>query len=155
MILTRDPILARAMLADALACSVVGGPKTVRHGLQAFIASTTADELKVTAQIFDYDTRKRSFEILARVYGETAEMGEYDDPRGASFSVPVGKPRLDCVGALASGNSDRRPIYCGYQSPCRCGGIFCDLSPPSFQPSVTAPPPSTPIVAKAVEWTMG
>jgi luciferase family oxidoreductase group 1 len=61
-----DP-LGRAMLADALACSVVGGPETVRDGLRAFVASTGADELMVTAQIFDHDARKRSFEILAQV----------------------------------------------------------------------------------------
>jgi luciferase family oxidoreductase group 1 len=55
----------RAMLADALSCSVVGGPETVRDGLLAFVASTGADELMVTAQIFDHEARKRSFEILA------------------------------------------------------------------------------------------
>jgi luciferase family oxidoreductase group 1 len=70
-----DPY-ARAMLADALSCSVVGGPETVRRGLQAFVASTTADELMVTAQIFDHNARKRSFEILARVYREMADPGE-------------------------------------------------------------------------------
>jgi len=59
----------RAMLADALSCSVVGGPATVRDGLRAFVASTGADELMVTAQIFDHDARKRSFEILAREAG--------------------------------------------------------------------------------------
>ncbi len=58
----------RAMLNDALACSVVGGPDTVRDGLRAFVASTGADELMVTAQIFDHDARKRSFEILAGVH---------------------------------------------------------------------------------------
>jgi luciferase family oxidoreductase group 1 len=63
---------ARAMLDDALACSVVGGPDTVRRGLQAFIASTGADELMVTAQIFDHDARKRSFAILAGVRDEMA-----------------------------------------------------------------------------------
>ncbi|MFL5335820.1 MAG: LLM class flavin-dependent oxidoreductase [Geminicoccaceae bacterium] len=56
---------ARAMLADALSCSIVGGPETVRQGLEAFTASTGADELMVTAQIFDHAARKRSFEILA------------------------------------------------------------------------------------------
>jgi luciferase family oxidoreductase group 1 len=55
----------RAMLADALSCSVVGGPDTVRNGLGAFVASTGADELMVTAQIFDHTARKRSFAILA------------------------------------------------------------------------------------------
>jgi luciferase family oxidoreductase group 1 len=55
----------RAMLADALSCSVVGGPQTVRDGLAAFVASTGADELMVTAQIFDHEARRRSFAILA------------------------------------------------------------------------------------------
>jgi luciferase family oxidoreductase group 1 len=57
----------RAMLADSLACSIVGGPDTVGEGLRAFVASTGADELMVTAQIFDHSARKRSFEILAGV----------------------------------------------------------------------------------------
>ncbi len=56
----------RAMLADALSCSVVGGPDTIRQGIDAFVRSTGADELMVTAQIFDPAARKRSFEILAR-----------------------------------------------------------------------------------------
>jgi luciferase family oxidoreductase group 1 len=58
---------ARAMLAHSLACSVVGGPHTVCAGLSDFIAATGADELMVTAQIWDHDARKRSFEILADV----------------------------------------------------------------------------------------
>jgi luciferase family oxidoreductase group 1 len=55
----------RAMLENSLACSVVGGPETVRRGLAEFIAATGADELMVTAQIHDHAARKRSFEILA------------------------------------------------------------------------------------------
>ncbi len=57
---------ARAMLADALSCSIVGDAETVRRGLDAFVTATGADELMVTAQIFDHAARKRSFEILAR-----------------------------------------------------------------------------------------
>ncbi|HBK05170.1 MAG TPA: alkane 1-monooxygenase [Acetobacteraceae bacterium] len=56
----------KAMLADALSCSVVGGPETIRQGVEAFVKSTGADELMVTAQIFDHAARKRSFEILAQ-----------------------------------------------------------------------------------------
>ncbi len=67
---TRLDRAGRAMLADALACSVVGGPETVREGLRAFVASTGADELMVTAQIFDHDARIRSFEILAQEAGK-------------------------------------------------------------------------------------
>ena len=59
----------QAMLADALSCAVVGGPDTVRRGLEAFIARTGADELMVTSNIFDHTKRKRSFEILAEVQG--------------------------------------------------------------------------------------
>jgi luciferase family oxidoreductase group 1 len=62
-----DP-MARAMLDQALACSVVGSPETVRQGVEAFIRRTGADELMVTAQIFDHAARKRSFEILAEVH---------------------------------------------------------------------------------------
>ena len=58
---------ARMMLDNALSCAIVGGPDTVRDGLAAFVARTGADELMVTAQIFDHAARKRSFEILAQV----------------------------------------------------------------------------------------
>jgi luciferase family oxidoreductase group 1 len=71
-----DPRLAdpraRAMLDNALACSVVGGPDAVRRGLAEFVARTRPDELMVTAQIHDHGARRRSFEILAGVHGELA-----------------------------------------------------------------------------------
>jgi luciferase family oxidoreductase group 1 len=60
---------ARAMLDDALACAIVGAPETVRSGLADFIQRTGADELMVTANIFDHNKRKRSFELVAEVHG--------------------------------------------------------------------------------------
>jgi alkanesulfonate monooxygenase SsuD/methylene tetrahydromethanopterin reductase-like flavin-dependent oxidoreductase (luciferase family) len=63
-----DPY-ARAILADSQACAVVGAPDTVRRGLEDFIGQTGADELMVTANIFDHAKRKRSFEIVAEVHG--------------------------------------------------------------------------------------
>ncbi len=63
----------RAMLAHALSCAIVGAPETVRLGLDAFIRRTGADELMVTAQVFDHAARKRSFEILADVHRQLAE----------------------------------------------------------------------------------
>ena len=60
---------ARAILADALGCAVVGGPDTVSHGLDDFVQRTGADELMMTANIFDHGKRKRSFEILAELHG--------------------------------------------------------------------------------------
>ncbi len=58
----------RAMLDNALSCSVVGGPETVRRGVAEFVARTGADEVMVTAQVFDHAARKRSFTILADVH---------------------------------------------------------------------------------------
>ncbi len=55
----------RMMLDHSLSCAVVGGPDTVRAGVDAFVARTGADELMVTAQIWDHAARRRSFEILA------------------------------------------------------------------------------------------
>jgi alkanesulfonate monooxygenase SsuD/methylene tetrahydromethanopterin reductase-like flavin-dependent oxidoreductase (luciferase family) len=54
-------------LEHTLAHAVVGSPATVRQRLEAFIAQTNADELIVTAQIFDHVARLRSFEIVAEV----------------------------------------------------------------------------------------
>jgi luciferase family oxidoreductase group 1 len=59
-----DPV-ARSMLDDALSCAVVGSPETVRQGIEAFAARTGADELMLTAQVFDHTARVRSFEIAA------------------------------------------------------------------------------------------
>jgi luciferase family oxidoreductase group 1 len=57
----------RAGVEQALAYSVVGAPDAVERGLQAFIAETHADELMLTAQIYDHTARLRSFEIAAEV----------------------------------------------------------------------------------------
>ena len=59
----------KAMLDDALSCSVVGGPDTVRRGLEAFAKRTGADGLMATSNIYDHAKRKRSFEILAAAHG--------------------------------------------------------------------------------------
>lgn len=55
----------RAMLAGVLSATAIGSPETVRRELQAFVARTGADELMVTAQVFDHAARLRSFEIAA------------------------------------------------------------------------------------------
>jgi luciferase family oxidoreductase group 1 len=60
---TLDPV-AKATLDQALSQAVVGSPETVVQGVDAFIRRTGADELMVTAQIFDHAARVRSYEIL-------------------------------------------------------------------------------------------
>ena len=65
----RDLVLSppeRAMLDDVFACAVVGDEATVARGLRAFAERTKADELIVTAQIWDDDARLRSLELTAR-----------------------------------------------------------------------------------------
>ncbi|HTT81209.1 MAG TPA: LLM class flavin-dependent oxidoreductase [Stellaceae bacterium] len=60
---------AVAILADSQSQAIVGGPETVRRGLDAFIERTHANEVMITANIFDHDSRKRSFEIVADLAG--------------------------------------------------------------------------------------
>ena len=58
---------AQGLLEQTLSRSVVGGPATVKAGLDAFMARNRPDELILTAQIFDHTARRRSFEIVAEV----------------------------------------------------------------------------------------
>ncbi|CAM5443257.1 LLM class flavin-dependent oxidoreductase [Mycolicibacterium aubagnense] len=67
-----DPV-ARTMLNQALSCAVVGSPETVKQGVEAFIARTGADELMVTAQVFDHAARVRSFEMLADIHRDMSK----------------------------------------------------------------------------------
>jgi luciferase family oxidoreductase group 1 len=55
----------KAQAIRMLARSFVGGPETVRGGLEAFVAETNADELIVASAIYDHKARVRSYEILA------------------------------------------------------------------------------------------
>jgi luciferase family oxidoreductase group 1 len=64
---------ARAILGQALSCAIVGSPVSVERGLKAFVERTGADELMVTAQVFDHAARVRSFEILAGVRRSLAQ----------------------------------------------------------------------------------
>ena len=59
----------KAQVLQMLSCSIVGGPETVRNGVQNLIERTGADELMVVSDIFDPAKRLRSFEIIAEVTG--------------------------------------------------------------------------------------
>ncbi len=54
-----------AGVRHALRYSAVGSPETVHRWLASFIKETRADEIMVTAQIYDREARLRSFEIVA------------------------------------------------------------------------------------------
>ncbi len=60
----------RAMIDQALACSAVGSPPTVRAAVDAFVAATGADELMITSQIWDHAARVRSLELLSEAMGD-------------------------------------------------------------------------------------
>jgi len=70
---TLEP-MAKAMLDQALSCSVVGSPETVKAGVKEFAELTGADELIVTANIFDHKARLRSFEILSEAARDLATV---------------------------------------------------------------------------------
>ena len=55
----------KAQASQMLACSVIGGPETVRAGLRRMIDRTNADELMIVSDIFDPRKRQRSLEIIA------------------------------------------------------------------------------------------
>jgi luciferase family oxidoreductase group 1 len=67
--LSLDPI-AQHLAADVFARAVVGSPRTVKQGLKAFAERTGADEIIVTAQLYDHAARRRSFELTAQAWAE-------------------------------------------------------------------------------------
>jgi luciferase family oxidoreductase group 1 len=61
------------MVAHAFSEAIVGGAKTVKKGIEAFVRRTAVDELMVTGSIYDHTARLHSFEIAAQVaIGATA-----------------------------------------------------------------------------------
>jgi alkanesulfonate monooxygenase SsuD/methylene tetrahydromethanopterin reductase-like flavin-dependent oxidoreductase (luciferase family) len=61
-----------SLFVQALSSTVAGSRETVRRGLADFIARTGADELTITAQIFDHAARLRSYEIAAAARDQLA-----------------------------------------------------------------------------------
>ena len=57
----------KAQVAQMLGGAVIGGPDTVRAGMEAFVGRTQADELMIVSDVFDPAKRLRSFEIIAEM----------------------------------------------------------------------------------------
>ncbi|MEM7079329.1 MAG: LLM class flavin-dependent oxidoreductase [Pseudomonadota bacterium] len=53
----------RSVLSQMSHCAAVGAPSTIRREVEQFLAETGADELIITAQIFDHEARKRSYSL--------------------------------------------------------------------------------------------
>jgi luciferase family oxidoreductase group 1 len=62
-----DPMVQH-LAQEVFSRAIVGSPETVRRGLEAFAARTGADEIMVTAQVFDHAARLRSFELTAQAW---------------------------------------------------------------------------------------
>ncbi len=54
----------RAGMEEMLAAAIVGGPETVRRGVESFVERTGADELMVVSAMYDHAKRVQSFEVL-------------------------------------------------------------------------------------------
>jgi luciferase family oxidoreductase group 1 len=61
-----DP-MAQTMLDQIFSCSAIGSAETVTAALKKFIERTQADELMITAHIFDHKARLRSYELVAEI----------------------------------------------------------------------------------------
>ena len=57
----------RAAVESRLGVAIVGGPETVIRKLSRFLQDTQADELMITADVYDQAARLRSFEIVASI----------------------------------------------------------------------------------------
>ena len=57
----------KAHASRMLSCSFVGSPESLRGQLDAFIARTGANELMVSAAIYEQSARLRSYELLASI----------------------------------------------------------------------------------------
>jgi luciferase family oxidoreductase group 1 len=55
----------QAGIADFLAAAVIGGPETVREGLQALANATQADEFMIVCDVYEPALRLRSLDIAA------------------------------------------------------------------------------------------
>lgn len=65
-----------AGVEQALRCSAVGSSETVQRGLASFIEQTQANELIISAPVFDHEARKQSLTITAEIRNALATQQE-------------------------------------------------------------------------------
>ena len=62
----------KALVNSRIGGSIVGSRETVKRKLEEFLDESKADEIMVNAMIFDQSKRRRSYEIVAEIFGENA-----------------------------------------------------------------------------------
>jgi luciferase family oxidoreductase group 1 len=65
----------KALLGGLSGSAVIGGPETVKAGLEKLIADTQADEIMVTTMVHGQADRLRSYELVAELMGLRAPAG--------------------------------------------------------------------------------
>jgi luciferase family oxidoreductase group 1 len=73
------PLESRAMLRQVLSASAVGSRETVRGKVHEFVERTKADELIVTAQVYEHQARLRSYELLMEAVHQPSDALTSDD----------------------------------------------------------------------------
>ncbi len=64
--------LEQAAVQAKLGAAIIGGPETVRRGLERVLEETQANELMIVSNAYDHQDRLRSYEITAQVAGIAA-----------------------------------------------------------------------------------
>ena len=57
----------REAVEQRLGAAIVGGPQTVRRGLEDLLADTLADEIMIVSDFYRLEDRLRSYEIVAEI----------------------------------------------------------------------------------------
>ncbi len=68
------PLEARAILRSVLSASAIGSPATARRQFDEFVERTKADELIVTAQVYDHQARLKSYQLLMEALRQREEV---------------------------------------------------------------------------------
>lgn len=66
----------KAGIADFLSCAVIGGPQTVRAGLESLARQTECDEMILVCDIYDPALRLRALDIAATMRAQTSSTPE-------------------------------------------------------------------------------
>jgi luciferase family oxidoreductase group 1 len=75
--------MERLIMADRVKGQIVGGPDTVRQGIDELLAATGANELMITTSMHDLADRMRSYELVAGLWS-TAASAQGVDAAGRS-----------------------------------------------------------------------
>jgi alkanesulfonate monooxygenase SsuD/methylene tetrahydromethanopterin reductase-like flavin-dependent oxidoreductase (luciferase family) len=62
------------LIGSFAAGHVVGGPETVREGLDRLLDATEADELMIATTVYDHADRRRSYELVRSLVPATTAV---------------------------------------------------------------------------------